>query len=44
MMDKTWEWPRGPPGYENGSLLPVDFMVYLIYKEGGSQDERYDHA
>lgn len=33
MMDKTWEWPRGPPGYENGSLLPVDFMVYLFIKK-----------
>ena len=33
MMDKKWGWPRGPPHYENGGLLPMDFMVYLFIRK-----------
>ena len=28
-----WGWPRGPPHYENGGLLPMDFMVYLFIRK-----------
>lgn len=32
-MNKKWGRPRGPPRYENGSLLPMDFMVYLFIRK-----------